>query len=294
MNTTLYLASVALHVSSACPRISFTPLVSRNFTKQLVPTSNAYTLVFDLLDKLSPIDKADFSGETQDETYMPFRWFLTKNQSGLINIQLQLQEDPLLNGASIQIDLNNNDITVLLVPKNPSESLAIDPLFHPLSALLMVNLAHRQNAFLIHASGILDGELGAIFSAVSGTGKSTMAKIWGDKGASVINDDRLWIECINNRWCMFSTPMQWYEQKALMAPIHKIFLIRQSPCNEVTRIQGLNASMRVMSNCIQHLYSREMTSSHLDNVLLFTQNIPVYDCGFKPDSEIIKLIQAID
>ncbi len=293
MNTTMYLGSVALHASSGCSRISFTPFVSRHFTRQLVPTTNSYSLIFDLLDQLPSIDKADFTGETQDQSYMPFRWFLTKDQSGLLNIQLQLQADPLLHGACIQIDQTKNIITVHLVPKS-SESLKIDPLFHPLSALLMVHLAHRQNAFMMHASGIQDGNFGAIFSAVSGTGKSTMAKIWSNQGATVINDDRLWIECINNHWYMFSTPMQWYAQKALMAPIHKIFLIRQSPHNEFAQIQGLRASMRVMSNCIQHLYSRQMTSSHLDNVLAFTKDVPVYDCGFKPDSEITEIIRTIE
>ncbi len=294
MHTTFHLASVALHVSSACTHIFFTPFVSRHFTKQLVPTTNSFNLVYDLLDQLPLIDKVDFTGETQDQTEMPFRWMLTRNQFGSLNIQLQLLEDPLLHGACVQMNFIKNHIAVQLVPKNSSQPLNIDPLFHPLSALLMVTLAHRQNAFLIHASGIQDGNLGAIFSAVSGTGKSTMAKIWGSRGAKIVNDDRLWIECINNQWYMFSNPMQWYAQKALMAPIHKIFLIRQSPTNEVAEIKGLNASMRVMSNCIQHLYSRELTSSHLDNVLRFTQDVPVYDCGFKPDSEITEIIRSLD
>lgn len=293
MNTTLYLASVALHVSSANSRISFVPFVSRHFTKQLVPTTNTYNLVFDLLDQLPPMHKVDFTGETPDQTDMPFRWLLTSNQTGTLNIQLQLQDDPLLQGACIHLNLKQNHISVQLVPKS-SEPLSIDPLSHPLSALLMVHLAHRQNAFMIHASGVQMGAMGALFSAISGTGKSTMAKIWQSQGATVINDDRLWIERINNQWYMFSTPMQWYAQKALLAPIHKTFLIRQSPYNEVARIQGLSSSMRVMSNCIQHLYSREMTSSHLDNVLRFTHSIPVYDCGFKPDKQITKIIQSME
>jgi hypothetical protein len=157
----------------------------------------------------------------------------------------------------------------------------------------MVYLAHHVGGFMIHASGIFDKKSGYLFTAISGTGKTTMAKLWEKTGTTIINDDRLWVQKHNEKWYMFNTPMVWYAQKPMMAPIDKIFLLRQSPTNQLNQITGLNASMRVMSNCIQHFYDKKMTTDHIDRVLNLTSQVPVYDCGFKPDNEIVELIRLL-
>ena len=103
-----------------------------------------------------------------------------------------------------------------------------------------------------------------------------MAQLWQKNGATVINDDRLWIEQVEGRWQMFSTPMVWYAQPALNAPVHQVFLISQAAQNQISPLKGLAASMRVMSNCIQHLYNSKVTDQHLDTVLRLQRNCTVW------------------
>ena len=77
----------------------------------------------------------------------------------------------------------------------------LSPLTYPMGALVLYYLTVNSNAFMIHASGIWDGETGRIFSGFSGVGKSTMAKLWEEEGAHVVNDDRLIIREVNGETC---------------------------------------------------------------------------------------------
>jgi hypothetical protein len=147
---------------------------------------------------------------------------------------------------------------------------------------------------VIHASGIKDGSDGYLFTGVSGIGKSTMSGLWKQKGATVINDDRLWLHKSNGVWHIFNTPMQYYAQKPLMTPLNKAFLLRQSPKNKYAVVSGTQGSMRLMANCIQHLYNKDMIAAHLDRIVDLTANVPVYDLGFKPDTDVVELIRKME
>jgi hypothetical protein len=118
-----------------------------------------------------------------------------------------------------------------------------------------------------------------------------MAGLWEKSGAKVINDDRLWLRKIDDQWYFFNTPMPYYAQKPAMAPLSEIFLLRQSPENKLEKLSGINAAMRFMANGMQHFYDKEMTERHLDRVLDIASHVPIYDCGFRPDQEIVEVIR---
>ena len=147
---------------------------------------------------------------------------------------------------------------------------------------------------MIHASGVIDTDgRTRLFTAVSGTGKSTMARLWESKGATIINDDRLWLHKVDGQWHALSTPMVWYSQKPLLAKVDQIFLLKQAPDNKVRSLSGINPQMQVMSNCIQHFHSREFTEAHLASVLDFTRSLSIFECAFRPDTEIVDIIRTL-
>ena len=234
--------------------------------------------------------KLILDGISTDDTEMPYNWFILENRDQ-IAFKIEYFYDTQFKYITAVLNPKDGIFNVYLTPKSDISNIKADPLLHPLGSLLLVYLANLNGGFLIHASGIIDQNQGYIFSAVSGTGKSTMANIWNKAGADIVNDDRLWIQKINKIWYMMSTPMISYAQTPLITPIHKVFLIRQSPNNELQKIKGVNATMQVMSNCIQHFSTKQITNKHLDSILNFTSNTAIYDCGFKPDNEIIELIR---
>ncbi len=285
----LFLGPVKLILSSD-KTILFKLLASKEYTKAVITPKHHFNCHYITVDNIEiPSDKDEyFTGKSDDILLMPYNWYV-KMQEDNISIYIEFLDDAYIENTLAIIKPKEKTILISLQAKNKNLVLS-DPLFQPLGSLLMVYLAYLSEGFLIHASGVVADNKGMIFTAVSGTGKSTMAQLWKNKGHTIINDDRLWLHKINEKWYMFNTPMVWYAQKPAMAEVNKIFLIRQATINEINKISGIQASMKVMSNCIQHFANQEMTTKHLDRVLDFTSKIPIYDCGFKPDNEIVELI----
>jgi len=290
----LYVATHHLLLHTTSNQIQFAPLASSYYNKPLVRTKQVWHINYQLITKSeSPsLEKPDFKGSSYDEQLIPFNWSLSHQGDALI-LLVEFQNDTLLYRTRAELNFKNKTIRIDLLPKNPQAILAIDPLFHPLGSLLMVYLAHSSNGFLIHASGVQSNKKGHLFSAVSGTGKSTMASLWKKTGAVVVNDDRLWIEKTDDQWWMYNTPMIWYAQEPQKAPVHNVFLLSQSPINKLTPIRGLNAGMQILSNCIQHLYNKDMTQQHLDKLIAFSKDVEIFRCAFKPDQEIVEIIKKL-
>lgn len=269
-------------------------LASANFTTPLIDPTFHYSCNFYLgIAEVSSSYRLLLHGEADDPDLMPYKWQILGAEKHLLALKIDFHKPEKIQQITALIDLKELCINVFFKRVPTSEELHIDPLLHPLGSLLLVYFANLTGGFLLHASGVRDMGQGYIFSAVSGTGKSTMAKLWQQRGAELINDDRLWLHKINGQWHALSTPMPWYAQKPLVTPVNKIFLLRQAPTNNIAPISGIKAQMRVMSNCIQHFHSKEMTEAHLNHVLDFTQNTPIYDCGFKPDCNIVDAIRAL-
>lgn len=290
----LYVATHHLLLHTTSNKIQLSPLASASYSKPLGNVEHKWEVLYLLAsatEQASTI-KADFQGSSYDEQLIPYNWSISQKENG-ISLSVDFINDALLHATRAEIDYSKKRINITLYPKNEKAPINIDPLFHPLGSLLMVYLAHSSNGFLIHASGVYAQDKGHLFSAVSGTGKSTMASLWQKSGAKVINDDRLWIEKTDDQWWMYNTPMIWYAQEPRKSPVHNVFLLSQAPENELTPISGLRASMQVMSNCIQHLYHKDMTQQHLETLIQFSKAVNIYRCAFKPDQGIVQLIQKL-
>jgi len=179
--------------------------------------------------------------------------------------------------------------TVYAGPSGPGKE--IFPLLYPLGPLVLYYLTVKFEAIMIHASGILDGKKGRLFTGFSGTGKSTMANLWLKSGSSVINDDRLIIRAAKTGFVIHNTPM-FYADSPKVAPLHTINLIKHAQKNEVTRLNGANAVSGLMAYCIQHSYDQGYIEHHLDFLAGLCSQLPVYEVGFTPHLEIVGFIKT--
>ena len=143
---------------------------------------------------------------------------------------------------------------------------------------------------MIHASAVNMEGNGLVFSGVSGIGKSTMANLWENKGAKIINDDRLIIRNINNEFFVYNTPM-YYPDLPKKVKLSNIYLLNQEKQNRVNRLKGIKAVTLLMANVIQHGYDKEMVNSLIENLTELVDKIAVYEVGFVPDVSIVDLIR---
>ena len=166
----------------------------------------------------------------------------------------------------------------------------ICPLLYPMGPLLMYHLTVCHDALMVHGSAVWDGERCRLFSGFSGVGKSTMARIWQEHGATVINDDRLIIRRVEDGYMVYNTPM-FYPDAPRRAPLHAIFLPYHSPKNQIVLLAGAEAASKVSAYCIQHGYHRGHVEHRLDVVGGLCEVLPVHRIGVVPDADIISFIR---
>jgi len=165
----------------------------------------------------------------------------------------------------------------------------LDPLEYPLDGLILYYLSVINGDIFIHGSGINYKQKGYLFTGSSGQGKTTMAKIWNEAGATIIHDDRLIIRNLNDNYVMHNTPV--YENESpLKSDIDSIFIISHGTKNEKQVIHGANALTNIMANCIQHNWSPEIISRLTASLYNLSSNVITYKLYFIPDTGIISYI----
>jgi len=287
----IFLASTKLTFKTT-EKVKFELNTSNLFRNQIVDYNTHLNCFYRTINKIElPQKTVAFEGHSFEDTKIPYEWKIFKNDCELI-IHILYYEDFVILETLATINFFEKTISVDIHPRS-SAPIIIDPLFHPLGSLLMIYLSHFSSGFMIHAAGINDNDNGYLFTGVSGIGKSTMSGLWKNQGAKVINDDRLWVQKIDNEWKMFNTPMINYIQEPLMANLSKIFLLSQSPDNFINEIPKTQGALQVMANCIQHLFDKEITTTHLDSIFDMTNHTLIYELGFKPTSEIVSLIRKM-
>jgi hypothetical protein len=173
---------------------------------------------------------------------------------------------------------------------NPNADNLLDPLAYPLGPLIMYHLTLIEDVIMIHASGVAMNGKASIFTGVSGKGKTTMARLWFEAGADVLNDDRLIIRKEKDGYSVHNTPM-FYEDTPRSASLKAIHIIRHAKKNVAEQLLGAEAIASVSANCIQHGYRGESVQKHLNFLSELVSKIPVYDVGFLPERSIVDYLQ---
>ncbi len=178
-------------------------------------------------------------------------------------------------------------VDISIIPRE-KEALVINPLIHPLGSLILKYIYFWYGGILLHGSAVNYQDKTFLFTGVSGIGKTTMAGLWSNCGAEVINDDRLILKRLNEKVVVYNNPMPSYQQEPRQGNLSGIFLLKQEKYNYIKKIQGVQAFTRVLANCIQQFYDPEMVKKHLALVEAIVQCVPVYEVGFLPTNEIVK------
>jgi len=115
---------------------------------------------------------------------------------------------------------------------------------YPLDILLLYHLSQWHPLLIIHGAGLHMNHVGYLMVGQSGAGKSTLSGLARQAGAHVIQDDRIVLRKIKNKWFMFPlhlTGQELPEGRAL-SRIYRLFhgLSNQSiPYNEIDGMKHL-------------------------------------------------------
>ncbi len=112
------------------------------------------------------------------------------------------------------------------------------------------------SGFMLHSSAVaLDGNA-YLFSAPSGTGKSTHTEQWirlfGER-AAVINDDKPALRCIDGRFFAFGTPWSGKNDisENVCVPVRGICMLERSPHNFIEPLPPERAVFELMNQTVR-------------------------------------------
>lgn len=146
----------------------------------------------------------------------------------------------------------------------------------------------------LHASAIDAGGTAILFSAASGTGKSTQAELWRKyRGAVVCNGDKVAVDVKNGGGFAHGLPFAGTSGICTdyHLPIRAIVLLKQAKTNTIRRVNGVEALLALLSNCLGHKAipsNRNALIGILTDLLAVT---PVYELACTPDEEAVRTLE---
>lgn len=162
---------------------------------------------------------------------------------------------------------------------------------------VVVLLTERKGLFLHSCAVALDGE-GILFSGVSGSGKSTMAKLWRDFGpptSNVIDDEHILARVGAVPAVLYGAPWRRGACAATLSrtPLKSIFFLVHGSHNRCERLSSSEAFAELLSQVFMPFWSREHLELTVQSCADFLRGIDCYRLHVIPDREIIPYVQHI-
>lgn len=163
------------------------------------------------------------------------------------------------------------------------------------SSVSLAQLLLPKNAFFIHSSFISVGGKAVLFSAASGTGKSTQADLWEKhRNAEVINGDKAGI-LVENGVHACGVPFCGTSGicKSKSFPLGAIILLGQSAENRITRLSGIGALQGILQNIYLDLLAPNEQATVFDLLIKLLESVPVYRFECTPDEKAVEALEKV-
>lgn len=139
------------------------------------------------------------------------------------------------------------------------------------------------DGMLLHSSCVVVDGFAYLFSADSGTGKSTHTNLWLEKfkgKAYILNDDKPAIRKIDSKIYACGTPWsgKYDISQPKIVPIAAIALLERSETNYIKPAETKKGVFTIFSQTVRRL-NKEHINKLFDNVEMLFQNIPIYEFG---------------
>lgn len=149
---------------------------------------------------------------------------------------------------------------------------------------------------LFHASQISYGGRGLLFTAPSGTGKTTQARLWQKfRGADIVCNDRTLVRKQDGVWQTYGYPLDGSEpvRSTQVNRLGAIVLLAQGEENRVERLRPGRAAARLMGQTVMDVWDPAARKAALEQIFEIWQDIPVYRLTCTPDEEAVEALEEI-
>lgn len=168
------------------------------------------------------------------------------------------------------------------------------PLINSTDQAMRYALLHH-NGFMLHASAISYEGQGILFSAPSGTGKTTHTKLWEKAydSAFILNDDSPIIRFMeDNKAYVCGSPWAGAsgEGRNAIVPLKAIVFLQQGATNEICRLQTLQA-LQWLLGCVNRPVEKGLMDKLFTLIHLLLSDTPCYLLKCRPDLDAVETVK---
>lgn len=209
------------------------------------------------------------------------------------NFSFCVGKDQLL--GTVSVTRYNSDFTEIHCAINEKPTLRLPT---NLAAILrfypMMAIFRHFNVLFFHASQIEYRGKGIVFTAPSGTGKTTHAHLWtGNRDARMICNDRTLIRKTEEGWSAFGYPIDGSSpiSSGECAKLGAVVLLSQAPQNKIERLPLFKTAARLMPQMVFDTWNPAARASLTNDLLELLSEIPVYHFGCTPEAEAVDCLE---
>lgn len=204
-------------------------------------------------------------------------------------IQYQRREKDLPYFGYIEYGLNNAKVYIL---ENKLSEMQLDE-YLLTQYVFPYYMMRLKNAIWMHGSSIAYNGRGYLFSAPSGTGKSTHTRLWKEYvDCEMINDDKNIIVFEEDGLKLYGNPWsgKHHLDKNISAPLSAIIFLYQAKENVIRKISVKEALMKIMLQIIQPFDNGgvDSWSKMLDELL----KVPCFELGCNISKEAVDVVKS--
>lgn len=165
------------------------------------------------------------------------------------------------------------------------------------TALEAMELQHhllRHGGFLLHASYIDVNGAAILFTAPSGTGKSTQASLWCSlRGAELINGDRAAVTVGESGVYAWGVPYSGSSQvrKNKTLPLKAVVFLSQAKETTIDPLEGMKAFRKIWAGCGVNTWDPEDMNLCAQSVMRMLRCVPVYHLACTPDESAVRALE---
>ncbi len=228
----------------------------------------------------APRSRADFLSGT--------RWALYRDGDTISILTYSGSSEP-----SLAIDIDRGSLTGDIIVNRALHPPRMPALAYPGMEVLYIDLLAQERGVLLHACAIDRGGTGIAFVGKSGAGKSTMARLWMERGVgSVLCDDRIIARKSDQAFTIYGTP--WHGDIAAVSsasvPLERLYFLRHASANRVTQLGPAESVSRLMGCVFAPWWDREGMAFTLSFLEDLVRTVPCFELGFLPQPETVDYI----
>lgn len=195
---------------------------------------------------------------------------------------------------SVTLRKKDRDSFSIFLPKSLKEEKLLFKKINLMNYLAFEDVLVNHQGFILHSSFISWQNNGILFTAPSGTGKSTQADLWKKyEDADIYNGDRTIIRKIEGKYYGFGSPYAGssgiYRNES--APIKAIVVIEQGPDNVIRRLHGREAFLPLFRETLMNTWNKEYMEKMTDLLMDAVCQIPVYHLFCRPDQDAVNTVK---